>query len=245
MEKDPLTWRSLLASVLFIFWISACRPEIRQDGIMENSQPTPSKVKQTGEIAPQQIQLPTPKLKGTLSLEETLAKRRSVREFTGIPLRLEELGQLLWAVQGINDPAGYRTAPSAGALYPLEVYLVTSQGLYHYEPVEHRLILQEQGDLRSALYQVTLQQDMVLEAPAVFLIAAEYGRTEVKYGKERSPRYVHLEAGHAAQNLLLQAVALDLGAVPVGAFDDEGVKDMLSLPKSYQPIYLIPVGHPK
>jgi SagB-type dehydrogenase family enzyme len=245
MDKAPLTWRSILIATLFISWLSACRPESQQDDIMENSQPTPSKVKQTGAVAPQQIQLPPPKLKGTLSLEEALVKRRSVREFSGIPLTKVELSQLLWALQGINDPAGYRTAPSAGALYPLEVYLLTSQGLYHYEPAGHRLSLHKQGDLRPALYQVALQQDMVLEAPAVFLIAAEYGRTEVKYGKERSPRYVHLEAGHAAQNLLLQAVALDLGAVPVGAFNDEGVRDVLSLPGSYQPIYLIPVGHPK
>jgi len=193
--------------------------------------------------APQRILLPSPRLKGTLTLEEALAKRRSVREFTELPLTLGELGQLLWAVQGITHPTGYRTAPSAGALYPLEVYVITHEGLYHYDPTEHCLNLHKQGDLRPALYEVALQQEMVLKAPAVFLITAEYERTEKKYGKERSPRYVHLEAGHAAQNLLLQAVALDLGAVPVGAFIDDDVKAVLSLPDAYQPLYLIPVGH--
>jgi SagB-type dehydrogenase family enzyme len=188
--------------------------------------------------------LPTPRAIGTLTLEEALAQRRSVREFRDVSLTLEELGQLLWAVQGITHPAGYRTAPSAGSLYPLEIYGVTQERMYHYDPVRHRLSLHQQGDLRLALFNAALQQEPVLKAPAVFVISAVYERTEKKYRKERSPRYVHLEAGHAAQNLLLQAVALDLGAVPVGAFVDNKVKEVLSLPVDNQPLYLIPVGRP-
>lgn len=184
-------------------------------------------------------------MQGSLSLEEALARRHSVREYTDESLTLAELGQLLWAAQGITRPPGYRTAPSAGALYPLEVYAITSEGVYHYHPEEHDLSLHHPGDVRPALYAAALRQEAVLKAPAVFVITGVYERTEQKYGEERSPRYVHLEAGHAAQNLLLQAVALDLGAVPIGAFMDDQVMEVLSLPDDHQPLYLIPVGHPR
>lgn len=191
------------------------------------------------------ITLAPPVREGRLSLEETLARRRSVREFTGEPLTDRELSQLLWAVQGIVRTGGYRTAPSAGALYPLEVYVATTDGLYHYEPRAHELSRRSNRDLRPAIYQAALAQEMIIEAPAVFLIAAVYERTIWKYGEARSPRYVHLEAGHAAQNLLLQAVALDLGAVPIGAFYDSRIQAALALPANHRPLYLIPVGHPR
>jgi SagB-type dehydrogenase family enzyme len=181
---------------------------------------------------------------GTLTLEEALAQRRSIREFSDMPLTLDELGQLLWAAQGITHPAGYRTAPSAGALYPLEIYVLTEESTYHYDPTGHRLRLHQPGDLRPALHGAALEQDAVLNAPAVFVIAAVYERLEGKYGKERSPRYAQLEAGHAAQGLLLQAVALNLGAVPIGAFKDDRVREVLSMPDNHRPLYLIPVGHP-
>lgn len=235
MDKKALFCKSILVSLLSISWLSACEPGDRQDATASH----------TGTSSPQSIQLPTPRSKGTLTLEEALSERRSVRAFSEIPLTLEELGQLLWAAQGITDPAGYRTAPSAGALYPLEVYAITQEGAYHYDPLGHRLELHQPGDLRPALHAAALQQDSVLDALAVFVITAVYERTEKKYGKDRTPRYVHLEAGHAAQNLLLQAAALDLGAVPVGAFSDGDVKEALSLPDDQQPLYLIPVGHPE
>ncbi|HET7091386.1 MAG TPA: SagB/ThcOx family dehydrogenase [Anaerolineae bacterium] len=207
---------------------------------------TPSlHISMTGTPLPQAIALPTPQLKGRLTLEEALALRRSVRDFSDTPLTLAELGQLLWAGQGVTHPAGLRTAPSAGALYPLEVYAVMREGVYHYEPETHRLTVQIQGDVRQALHEAALRQEAVLNAPAVIVIAAVYARTTQKYGEERSPRYVHLEAGHAAQNVLLQAVALDLGAVPIGAFWDDQVKQVLALPPDQQPLYLIPVGHPR
>jgi SagB-type dehydrogenase family enzyme len=192
----------------------------------------------------QYIDLPAPSLKGTLTLEEALARRRSVRQFSAEALTMQELGQLLWAAQGITHPAGLRTAPSAGALYPLEIYAVTPEGVYHYEPQGHRLALHLTGDARATLYDAALKQAAVRQAPAVIVIAAVYARTTEKYGDERSPRYVHLEAGHAAQNILLQAVALELGAVPIGAFYDDQVKKTLALPEDQQPLYLIPGGHP-
>jgi SagB-type dehydrogenase family enzyme len=188
--------------------------------------------------------LPAPELEGSISVEAALATRRSVREFDTRPLTEAELGQLLWAAQGITGERGYRTAPSAGALYPLEVYVATGTGLFHYEVEPHALNVVSREDVRPALQQAALGQAAVGRAPAVFVIAAVYERTAVKYGAERSPRYVHLEAGHVAQNLLLQAVGLGLGAVPIGAFDDAGIQQAMGLPAEQQPLYLIPVGEP-
>jgi SagB-type dehydrogenase family enzyme len=122
---------------------------------------------------------------------------------------------------------------------------VVQEGVYHYEPQDHRLVSLIQGDRRLELHAAALRQSAILEAPAVIVIAAVYERTSQKYGSERSPRYVHLEAGHAAQNVLLQAVALGLGSVPIGAFDDDQVQKALELPADHQPLYLIPVGHPQ
>lgn len=189
--------------------------------------------------------LPPPTLEGKTSLEETLAHRRSVREFDDTPLTAAELGQLLWAAQGLTNERGFRTAPSAGALYPLELYLVTAGGVFHYQPRGHALSAVRGDDRRPALYEAALGQEAVLQAPAVFVVTAVYARTEQKYGAQRTPRYVHLEAGHAAQNLLLQAVALGLGAGPIGAFEDEQVQETLGLPSDHKPLYLIPAGHPQ
>ncbi len=206
--------------------------------------PTPTHRSPSNEIGGQEISLPAARLQGEMSLEEAILKRRSVRQFRPDFLSAEQLGQLLWATQGITHPSGLRTAPSAGALYPLEVYVVLAQGLYHYEPHEHKLVRWQAGDLRPALHAVALRQDAVLQTPAVFVLTAVYERTEAKYGKQRSPRYVHMEVGHAAQNLLLQATALGLGSVPIGAFYDEGVQAALHLPTDHRPLYLLPVGYP-
>ncbi|MBC7263847.1 MAG: nitroreductase family protein [Chloroflexi bacterium] len=202
------------------------------------------KIVPTPTIVPEEIALPTPRTEGPMSLEETLAKRRSVRQFTTQSLTWDELSQLLWATQGVTDPRGFRTAPSAGALYPLEVYLATPEAAYRYIPQGHRVVLQIQGDHRIALWHAGLQQEALREAPVIFVLAAVYGRTERKYGG-RAARYVQLEAGHAAQNLLLQAVALGLGAVPIGAFADEEIQIALALPADHKPLYLIPVGYPR
>lgn len=177
------------------------------------------------------------------SLAETLEKRGSFREFKAEPLSLTETGQLLWAGQGMTRDWGGRTAPSAGALYPLQLYVVTNDGVFHYLPKGHRLKEVSKGDVRGPLAAAALGQGCVATAPAVFVISAVYERTAVKY-RDRAARYVHIEAGHAAQNIMLEAVALGLGSVPVGAFDDDAVKNVLKLPAAETPLLLIPVGHP-
>jgi SagB-type dehydrogenase family enzyme len=237
--------RLALIAILSAFFLSTCAPLDRSEAKISDTQVVSTRVGEMITHLPDMIVLPTPRLKGDITLEEALLRRRSVREFTEEDITLDELAQLLWAAQGITNPAGYRTAPSAGALYPLEVYAASHEGVYHYDPAGHRLKIHLQGDVRPPLYAAALRQEPLLNAPVVFVITAIYERTEIKYGRERGPRYVHLEAGHAAQNLLLQAVALDLAAVPIGAFQDDQVKQVLSLPADHQPLYLIPVGHPK
>jgi SagB-type dehydrogenase family enzyme len=189
------------------------------------------------------VDLPEPRTKGTLSLEETLLQRRSIRAYTDQKLRLEDIAQLFWAAQGVTRSWGGRTAPSAGALYPLEIYAATAEGVYRYLPSEHGAEVTLEEDARQGLWAAGLRQEALLQAAAIFVITAIYERTSGKYGA-RAERYVKLEAGHAAQNLLLQAVALDLGAVPIGAFYDEEVAAALGLPPGEEPLYLIPVGHP-
>jgi SagB-type dehydrogenase family enzyme len=191
----------------------------------------------------QEITLPEPERAGTESLEALLVHRRSVRDFDRRELTLAQAGQLLWAAQGVTEPKeGLRTAPSAGALYPLELYVVTPRGLFHYRSGPHALVLTATGDRRSALSAAALGQESVAEAPAVFVLGAVISRTAGKYG-ERSRRYVHIEVGHAAQNLLLQAGALGLAAVPVGAFHDQAIARVLALPADVEPLYLLPVGY--
>jgi SagB-type dehydrogenase family enzyme len=200
---------------------------------------------QTKPVSAHILELPAPKLKGRMSLEQALAVRRSVREFTRETLTDRELSQLLWAAQGITRADGLRTAPSAGALYPLEVWVATASGFYHYEPHKHRLTQHLERDLRPDIYRSALMQEAILQAPAVFVIAAVYQRTARKYGEQRTPRYVPMEVGHSAQNLLLEAVALGLGGVVIGSFDDREVERVLSLPAEQKLLYLIPVGHPR
>jgi len=187
------------------------------------------------------IKLPQPVLKGNLSLEETLQLRRSVREYTSADISLSELSQLVWAAQGITSTQGFRTVPSAGALYPLEVYIVNMTGVYHYNPLNHSLEKIRSEDVQENLTKAALHQDSVRQAPLKLVIMGIYERAETKYG-ERAERYVHLEAGHAAQNVLLECTSLGLGAVPIGAFDDLMVREVLETPPDQQPLYIIPIG---
>ena len=191
------------------------------------------------------IPLPSPRLDGPMSLEETLGRRRSVRFFGQDSVSRADLSQLLWAAQGITDPGGKRTAPSAGALYPLETYAVTPDGISHYDPAVHAITLVRAGDHREDLYNAALMMDAVRRAPLTMVLAASFAQTESRYGPQRGPRYVHLEAGHAAQAILLQAVALGLGAVPIGAFLDDEVGEVLGLPSDQSPLYLVSIGHPE
>ncbi|MEM2365260.1 MAG: SagB/ThcOx family dehydrogenase, partial [Candidatus Bathyarchaeia archaeon] len=187
--------------------------------------------------------LPDPRRGGGPSLEEALLWRRSIREYSGEPLTIQEISQLLWAAQGITDPRGLRTAPSAGGTYPLEIYIVVgkveglSAGVYKYRPHDHSIAMIREGDKRAELAEAALGQGWVRAAAIDIVISADYGRTTARYG-ERGVRYVHMEAGHAAQNLLLQAAALGLGAVPVGAFDDDKIAAIIGSPPSERPLYV-------
>lgn len=196
----------------------------------------------------QTIELPPPRSDSETSVEEALFKRRSVRDYQPISLTLAEVSQLLWAAQGISEKRqGLRTAPSAGALYPLEIYLVSGKveglpaGVYHYQPEEHQLLKITEGDKREALCRAALYQKQIKEGAIVIVFSAIYERTTAKYG-ERGIRYVHMEAGHAAQNVYLQAVSLNLHTVAVGAFHDKEVKKVLGLEEKEHPLYLLPVG---
>lgn len=189
------------------------------------------------------IDLPEP-AGSSVSLDASLRRRRSVREFAPEPLTPAEIGQLFWAAQGVTADWGGRTAPSAGALYPLELWAVTPTGVLHYLPDGHRAESTSDRDLRPELRTAALGQEPVGQAPLVVVVVAVPERTATKYGA-RSGRYVDLEAGHAAQNLLLQAVAIGLVAVPIGAFDDDEVARILALPRGHDARYLLPVGHPR
>jgi len=193
------------------------------------------------------MRLPEPRYDSDVSIEQSLLQRRSTRSYTGEPITLQEVSQLLWAAQGITDVRGFRTAPSAGALYPLEVYVVAGDvenlapGIYKYDPNENELRLIVKGEKRSELAHAALSQSCVNEGALAIVISAVYERTTIKYGN-RGIRYVHIEVGHAAQNLCLQAAAIGLGAVTVGAFNDEQVAKLLDMPEGEQPLYIIPVG---
>jgi SagB-type dehydrogenase family enzyme len=188
--------------------------------------------------------LPQPIVKGNMSVEEALSTRRSVREYSSADLSDNDVSQIVWAAQGITGSQGFRAAPSAGALYPVEVYVVNTTGVYHYIPLNHGLEKIKEGNVKDDLMRAALNQNAVGQAPLDLVIAGVYERTTVKYG-DMAERYVHLEAGHVAQNVLLQCTALHLGAVPIGAFDDAKVQDALGITRDNWPLYIIPIGHKK
>lgn len=196
---------------------------------------------------PEMISLPTPIYESATSVEEALNQRRSIREYKHEPLTLDQISQLLWAAQGVTHPNGYRTAPSAGALYPLEVYLLAGEieelpsGIYRYLPQEHALFLTAPGDHRQAVFDAALDQEMILDAPASIVISAVYERTTAKY-RSRGTQYVHMEVGCAVQNIYLQAESLELGTVVIGAFYDGEVRSALNIQGLEQPLAILPVG---
>ncbi|HUV41369.1 MAG TPA: SagB/ThcOx family dehydrogenase [Sedimentisphaerales bacterium] len=188
------------------------------------------------------IALPKPNRTGTVPLESTISTRRSRRNFLKRALTLEQVGQLVWAAQGLETPGGYRTAPSAGATYPLELFIVNRDGLFRYLPAEHSLEKVNDKDLRPGLAGAAWGQNFIEAAPVTLVFAAQFTRTTARYG-ERGVRYVYMEAGHAAENVQLQAQALNLGSVAVGAFDDASVRKVLSLPRNLDPVYMVVVGY--
>jgi SagB-type dehydrogenase family enzyme len=191
--------------------------------------------------------LPGPAHDGKLSVEAALVGRRSVRNYKEDPVDLQEISQLLWAAQGITRPGGYRTCPSAGALYPLELHLVAGRvdglpcGTYRYDCADHAILHENEMDIRYDLAGAALGQSMISLAPATIAISGIFERTTRKYG-ERGIRYIFMEAGHAAQNIHLQAVSLNLGTVVIGAFRDNEVKRVLGLQPDERPLLLMPVG---
>lgn len=190
-----------------------------------------------------QIALPAPATDGPMSLEQALQRRRSVRAFRPDQPPLATIGQLLWAGQGITSADGKRTAPSAGALYPVELYAVTASELMHYLPHGHRAEVRAEPDLRPELQAATGGQEAVGAAPLLIVVAAASDRTSRKYGA-RAEAFVEREVGHVAQNILLEATARGLGAVPIGAVDPSGAAIVLALPPDQTVRYLIPVGVP-
>jgi SagB-type dehydrogenase family enzyme len=175
------------------------------------------------------------------SVEAAIARRRSLRDYERAPITLEAISQLLWSAAGITGSGFMRAAPSAGARYPLEVYLACEQGLFHYSPQQHSLTKAQPGDIRQALCAAAHGQQFVADAAVSIIFAAVYERTTSRYG-ERGIRYVHIDVGHAAENVHLQAEALGFGSCPVGAFDDDAVAEVLSLPAEQKPVYIVPVG---
>lgn len=192
--------------------------------------------------APTVRALPKSVLQGTMSVEEAIATRRSIRAYADRALSDEQLAQILWAAQGItHTERGLRTAPSAGALYPLEISIFTADGVYRYSPKDHTLTQVVSGDQRAALAAACLGQAWVRTNGAVILVAADYARTRSKYG-DRAGQFVDIEVGCVCQNILLQATALGLAGVPVGAFRPDDVKRLAALPDAQTPALIIPVG---
>ncbi|MGD0915193.1 MAG: SagB/ThcOx family dehydrogenase [Thermodesulfobacteriota bacterium] len=199
------------------------------------------------------ILLPKPSLDGKVSLEKAIKGRRTVRDFNERSLSLNHLSQLLWAAQGITNPKeGKRAAPSGGALYPLDIYLIVGgngvegmeSGIFHYLPEKHSISLLSKGDRREEIASASLWQMWMARAPVIFIITADYRRITGKYG-ERGIRYALMEVGHVGQNLFLQAEALGLGAGIVGAFNDADVSKVMGGAPQHEPLLIMPVGYKK
>lgn len=196
------------------------------------------------------ILLPQPKLKGNVSVEEAIKNRRCIRRFRNIELSEEQISQILWAAYGITDNGIYlKAVPSAGALYPCDIFAVVGEvknikpGVYQYFPQEHGLEKILDGDRRTYLAKAALGQNFIAEASLNIVITAEYNRIKIKYGN-RGVRYTHIEVGHIGENIFLQAISLGLATVAVGAFYDIKIQEVLNLPKIYEPLYIMPIGYP-
>lgn len=189
------------------------------------------------------VELPKPVTDAGMPLATALKKRRSHREFAATPLTAEQLSQLCWAAQGVTDVTGGRTAPSAGALYPITLVMADKRGVFEYRPDTHSLIPHGDTDVRDKLQKAALNQSAIGNAPVCFIVTMDVSVTAKKYGSE-SERYCLLEAGHVTQNLLLTAASLDLAAVPIGALSESKFSKALGLPGRLRAVYVIPVGNP-
>jgi SagB-type dehydrogenase family enzyme len=233
LHKGHPTWMVAQAVIVVGLTFNTVSP-----GRCENMSPS---------ISSKTIPLPEPRYAGEVSVEQALQQRRSVRTYTDDPLEISEISQILWAAQGITSRRGFRAAPSAGALYPLELYLIAGNvknlpaAIYKYRPQDRALLQIVLQDRRSDLSRAALHQGSIKDAPAVILFCAVYERTTGKYG-QRGIRYVDMEVGHAAQNVCLQAIALGLHTTVIGAFRDAEVERIAKLPAEEKPLYFVPVG---
>jgi len=239
------TVRWLTFVLVFGLFFTGCQEKVKEPEVSPTMTPTA--------VAKDQIKLPEPQKAGKVSLEETIQKRRSRRDFTDKPLNLAQISQILWAAQGITEEAtGFRAAPSAGALYPLEVYVVAKEkgiegleaGVYRFIPEGHLLQVHQKRDMHQDFVAACLNQEACDLAPVSLVITAVYERTTEKYG-ERGRRYVEIEVGHVGQNVYLQTEALGLGTCAIGAYNDEKIARILNLPKEHEPLYIMPLGYPK
>lgn len=194
-------------------------------------------------LAEKSIKLPEPKTSGKMSVEESIWRRRSERSFYPNELTIDQLSQLLWAGQGITEKTwGFRAAPSSGALYPLTLYVLKKDGIFKYVPDGHKLVQTLAEDRRPSLVRASLGQSYIGEAPVVIAICGNFRISEAKYG-QRAYRYLNMEVGHIAENIHLQAVAMGLVSLPIGAFWDDVVAKALELPDTQDPFYIIPIGY--
>jgi SagB-type dehydrogenase family enzyme len=232
----------IFLAIAFKFFFSGISPDIAK---------TQTNFKMEAKIEDQKpgviIWLPEPVKDGSISLEKAMTLRRSVRSYSDAPMDIFEVSQILWAAQGITNERGFRTAPSAGATFPLETYLLVNnvsnlkKGLFHYSPKDNSIRMLRDEDLSSELMKACLSQSMIKDGGIVVIFSAIFERTTARYG-DRGIRYVHNEIGHASQNVHLQAAALDLGTVVIGAYRDEEVEAILNLGEDIKVLYLMPVG---
>jgi SagB-type dehydrogenase family enzyme len=235
---------TLMLVAVLLFGVVSCAPPVSNEGCGTLQ----AELDRAGaELVKLQAELQGVK---AASLEELLRQRRSIREYSDAALTQDEVMKLLWAGQGITSDRGFRTAPSAGALYPLELYLVAGNvdnlapGIYKYKPAQNDLVLVREGDVRANLAAASVGQGSVAEGAIDIVITAVYERTEIKYGV-RGERYVQIEVGHVAQNICLEATALGLGLVTIGAFDDTEVAKVVGMSQDESPLYVMPVGRIK
>ena len=201
--------------------------------------------------------LPSPITDGAVSVESAMAKRRSQRNYIDKSISAEQLSQILWAAYGVTEltpdrpsvKGGFRTAPSAGALYPFEIYAIVSKvngieaGAYRYDPIEHKIIRTIDKDIREEFSAAAVGSVFIKDAPVILFYSAIFSRMTVKYGDRGRERYVCMDLGHSAQNVYLQAEALNLGTCAIGAFSDNRISRLMQLAEDEEPLYIMPVGH--
>ena len=249
MKKKKMLEKKWLLGVILLVAFFSCNSKSS-----ENDQQKNGLIKM--ENSPLTYFLPSPKTEGTVSVEKALANRRSHRKYQDKELSAEQLSQILWAAYGVTEPlnhpalrGGFRTAPSAGAAYPFEIYVVIGNvagieaGVYKYISQEHKILRTIDRDLRAELCAATMGQNMVKDAPFTVVYTAIFSRMTNRYGERGRERYVCIDLGHSAQNIYLQAEALSLGTCAIGAFIDSKVSEVLQLPAEEEPLYLMPVGY--